>query len=267
MRLKISHTTTYSYDRPVSYALLQLRLTPRDLAGQKVLSWSSRLEGAKVQVSYDDQFRNRVEMVQMDEGATSVTITSEGEIEVENLNGVMGPGCGLVPLWLYRQQTRATTAGSAVKKLASQVKEAVAANPLQGVHDLTGLIAGSVSYAKGTTHAATSAEEAAAAGQGVCQDHAQILIAAARHLGLPARYVSGYLLLDGTIDQEAAHAWAEVWIEGLGWVGFDVANQICPDDRYVRLAVGRDYAEAAPVHGLRQGDAVEELCVSLQVQQ
>ncbi|MBT9382632.1 transglutaminase family protein [Pseudooceanicola sp. CBS1P-1] len=267
MRLKITHKTTYSYDRAVQYALLQLRLTPRSCRGQTVLDWTSSITGGTVQVSYHDQFRNAVQLVQMDDGAETLEITSQGEIETENLNGVIGPGEGLAPLWLYRAPTPATTVGPMIRKLASGLKKEVEANPLGTVHKLSEAVAEAVTYTKGTTHAATTAEEAAQAGQGVCQDQAQVMIAAARHLGMPARYVSGYLLLDGTIDQEASHGWAEVWIAGLGWVGFDVANAVCPDDRYVRVALGRDYAEAAPVHGLRQGDAQEELCVSLQVQQ
>ncbi|WP_010138911.1 transglutaminase family protein [Oceanicola sp. S124] len=266
MRLMISHTTTYSYDRPVDYALLQLRLSPRNGPGQTVISWQSMVSGATPQVAYQDHFRNAVELVQMDEGGQTVTITSQGEVETENLNGVVGM-VSKVPLWIYRCTTPATTAGPAVRKIAGGAKEALAENTLGGIHQLSSLVGEAVRYEKGTTHAATTAEEAAQAGQGVCQDQAHVLIAAARHLGLPARYVSGYLLLEGQTQQEAAHGWAEVWIDGLGWVGFDVSNEICPDDRYVRVALGRDYSEAAPVRGLRQGDATEELCVSLQVQQ
>ena len=239
MRLNITHKTTYSYDRPVHYALLQLRMTPRSAAGQKVLNWSTTLEGATSQVTYDDHFRNVTELIEMDAGSSAVSITCQGEVEVENLNGVIGMGTGLAPLWLFLQQTPATVPGPT----------------------------DAVTYRTGMTLSTTPAEDAASEGQGVCQDHAQIMIAAARHLGLPARYVSGYLLMDEVVDQEASHAWAEVWIEGLGWVGFDVSNAVCPDDRYVRVALGRDYGEAAPVHGLRQGNATEELCVSLQVQQ
>lgn len=266
MRLMISHTTTYSYDRPVDYALLQLRLTPRNGPGQTVLSWQSQVSGATQQVAYQDHFRNDVELVQMHEGGQTVTITSQGEVETENLNGVIGM-VSKVPLWIYRSPTRATTAGPTVRKIAAQAREALAGNALAGVHELSSLVAEAVAYTKGETHVATTAEEAALAGKGVCQDQAHVLIAAARHLGLPARYVSGYLLLEGQTQQEAGHGWAEVHIDGLGWVGFDVSNAICPDDRYVRVAIGRDYGEAAPVRGLRQGDATEELCVSLQVQQ
>ena len=86
-------------------------------------------------------------------------------------------------------------------------------------------------------------------------------------MGIPARYVSGYLMLEDRIDQEATHAWAEAHVEGLGWVGFDVSNGICPDARYVRVATGRDYAEAAPVTGISWGPGESILSVSLAVEQ
>ncbi|WP_375689166.1 transglutaminase domain-containing protein [Pseudooceanicola sp. LIPI14-2-Ac024] len=266
MRLKISHKTIYTYDQPVHYALLQLRLTPRDAMGQKVVSWKSTLTGGSKQVSFEDQYRNHVDLVLM-EDADRLEIVSEGEVEVEDRSGVVGTSRSLVPNWMFLRKTTATTPGAHVRRLAKQVEGEVAENQLGGMHALSEAVGEAVSYTKGATHAATTAEEALTAGKGVCQDHAHVMIAAARQLGLPARYVSGYLMMDGVTEQEASHAWAEVWVEGLGWVGFDVSNEVCPDDRYVRVAVGRDYADAAPVHGLRQGDAAEELCVSLQVQQ
>ena len=102
------------------------------------------------------------------------------------------------------------------------------------------------------------------AGTGVCQDHAHVFVTAARLLGLPARYVSGYLFVEDG-QEDASHAWAEVAVEGLGWVGFDVANQISPDERYVRLAVGLDYREAAPISGVRRGAGGETLEVDVSV--
>jgi transglutaminase-like putative cysteine protease len=113
----------------------------------------------------------------------------------------------------------------------------------------------------------TTAEAALALGQGVCQDHAHIFIGAARLLGLPARYVSGYLMMDDRVDQEAGHGWAEAHVAGLGWVGFDVSNAICPDERYVRLATGTDYRDAAPVTGINIGGGQIALEVSLAVEQ
>jgi transglutaminase-like putative cysteine protease len=100
----------------------------------------------------------------------------------------------------------------------------------------------------------------------VCQDLAHIFIASARAMGLPARYVSGHLARsDGQIDQEAAHAWCEAYVEDLGWVGFDPANGVCPTEAYVRVAIGLDYLGAAPVRGSRYGGDGERLDVRLRV--
>ena len=122
-------------------------------------------------------------------------------------------------------------------------------------------------YNQSSTKAATTAEEALEMGGGVCQDHAQIFIAACRYAGLPARYVSGYLMMTDRIDQDASHAWAEVHLDDLGWVGFDVSNSMCPDATYVRLAMGMDSLDASPVSGMRFGSSDESMIVSLQVQQ
>ncbi|CAN0590340.1 unnamed protein product, partial [Ectocarpus sp. 12 AP-2014] len=101
----------------------------------------------------------------------------------------------------------------------------------------------------------------------VGQDHAHIFVTAARHMGYPARYVSGYLMMDEQVEQNASHAWAEAYVDGLGWVGFDVSNGQCPDARYVRVATGLDYSQAAPISGMRFGDGLESMRVSLMVEQ
>jgi transglutaminase-like putative cysteine protease len=138
---------------------------------------------------------------------------------------------------------------------------------LDRLHALIGLIRERIEYKTGTTEVTTTAEDAIAHGEGVCQDHAHVFIAAARKLGLPARYISGYLMMEGVEDQVATHAWAEAHVEGLGWVGFDVSNGISPDERYVRLAIGLDYRDAMPVSGIRTGQGSEELAVHISVQQ
>ena len=122
-------------------------------------------------------------------------------------------------------------------------------------------------YRTGSTTVATSAEEAFGDGAGVCQDHSHIFIGAARLLNIPARYVSGYLMMNDRIEQEATHAWAEAFIDGLGWVGFDISNGISPDMRYVRVATGRDYKDAAPVTGISFGTSTTVLDVEVAVEQ
>src|SRR5258707_7498830 len=123
-------------------------------------------------------------------------------------------------------------------------------------------------YDTNPTYATTTAAEAFALKRGVCQDLTHIFIAAARELGLPARYVGGYFHRnDGVTRQQAGHAWAEVFIPSFGWVAFDPANGICATDAHVRVAVGLDYLGAAPVRGTRYGGGVETLAVSVVIDQ
>lgn len=264
MHLKISHSTGYHYDIPVHYALQRLRLTPQTGPGQKVLHWSVRMENAARQTSFIDQFGNRTELWSTMEEPKETVIIAEGEIETEDRAGVFGPHQGFCPLWLFQRETPLTTPGERIEALAQEI--GTVGDVLDRMHRLMGAIHAAIVYSPGETHAETTAEEALANGVGVCQDHAHVFIAAARLVDVPARYVSGYLYMDGVEQQTASHAWAEAHVPGLGWVGFDAANRICPDGRYVRLACGLDYQGAAPVSGLRLGSASEHLKVALTVE-
>ena len=265
MRLSVTHRTTYRYDNALSYGLQELRLTPKSGPGQAVADWAVTVEGGRVEGVFDDHHGNRVTLISFAGEAPEITLTAQGTVETRDLTGVFGRHTGFAPLWLFRRQTDLTRIGPQVRKL---VKGLSAEAPLPLLHLLMARVAESVAYRPGETSAQTTAEAALEAGAGVCQDHAHVFAAAARALGIPARYVSGYLMMDDRVDQDAAHAWAEAHVDGLGWVGFDCANAICPDARYVRLATGLDYREAAPVSGLRFGDTgAERLAVALQVQQ
>ena len=264
MRLKVSHQTRYSYDAPVPYALQRLRLTPRTGGNQNVLSWSVEVTGARTEVRFADQFSNDTHLVSIAGEPNLIEVTARGEVEVRDTAGVFGAHAGFAPLWLFEHQTALTAPGPSINEIAREVG---GGNDLDRLHALAALIGGRVAYRVGATAASTTAEEAVALGEGVCQDHAHIFLAAARGLGYPARYVSGYLLMDGAREQVATHAWAEAHVHGLGWVGFDVSNAISPDARYVRLAVGRDYRDAMPVSGIRLGAAQERLDVHITVEQ
>jgi transglutaminase-like putative cysteine protease len=135
------------------------------------------------------------------------------------------------------------------------------------LHALSERIRTAVPYTLGASEPNWSAEDAITAQKGVCQDHTHIFIACLRALGVPARYVSGYLMLNDTTTQDAMHAWAEAHVDGLGWVGFDISNGVSPDTRYVRVATGLDYSDAAPISGTRIGGASEELHVRINVVQ
>ncbi|NNE51719.1 MAG: transglutaminase family protein [Sulfitobacter sp.] len=265
MLIKISHRTGYNYAQPVHYALQRLRLRPSNSALQTVQAWDMKVEGGTLEADYIDHHGNQVDLVCADEGAQALTITVEGEVETHDRAGVLGPVYGRAPLWYFEQPTELTKAGPLIAELADSIEDH--GSDVDMFHALSSAILERVPYALNETHAETKAEEAVAQKSGVCQDHANIFIAAVRRLGRPARYVSGYLFMDDRVDQEASHAWAEAHIDGLGWVGFDVSNCISPDERYVRLAIGRDAHDAAPISGLRMGEGDESLIVSLQVQQ
>lgn len=262
MRLRITHRTEYRYDAPMGYGLQRLRLTPSDARTQSVINWTIEVEGAREELRYNDGFGNDTRLLTIDGASEAVTIVATGEVETNNTAGVAGPQRGFMPLWIFSQPTPLTEPGKDVDALAKEIGNG---EQLDRMHQLMALVAAKVAYQTGVTNAQTTAEEALALGAGVCQDHAHIFVAAARLAGFPARYVSGYLMKEG--DQAAAHAWAEAFIDGLGWVGFDPSNKMSPDETYVSLATGRDYRDAAPVSGIRIGQAVETLAVSITVEQ
>ena len=265
MRLKIFHKTLYSYDAPVPYALQRLRLTPCSGHNQTVLSWSLDISGAREEVRFTDHFGNDTRLLSVAGEPHTIEIAARGEIEVEDTAGVTGAHSGFAPLWLFENATPLTAPGPLVAEIARAAADG--GTGLERLHALSHAIRERVAYRVGATDAGTNAEDAAAAGEGVCQDHSHIFLSAARLMGFPARYVSGYLMLDDTREQVATHAWAEAHVAGLGWVGFDVSNGISPDGRYVRLATGRDYRDAMPVSGIRLGQAQERLEVHITVEQ
>lgn len=265
MRLKISHTTTYTYDQPVLYGLQQVRLTPITDNTQTIWNWAVIAEGGTQELQCTDQYENQYLLIKAQTGATQVTLTASGEVETHCSNGIYGQIYGRAPLWHFTQATPRTAAGPNVSSLCKQ--HAQGSWDIAKLHTLSQHIRAAVPYGQGVTNVTTTAEEALRLARGVCQDHAQIFIAVLRCAGVPARYVSGYLKMDDRIDQDATHAWAEAHLEGLGWVAFDVSNGISPDERYLRLAVGRDSADAAPVSGLRLGNTQETMRVTVQVQQ
>ena len=266
MRLSVRHTTRYRFAEPVIHALQRLRLTPKETQGQRIMSWSMDLENAAPELTYEDQHHNTTTLISVESGACDVVVTCRGEVETADLAGVIGRHAGHLPLWSFCSQTALTQPGPAMTELAEQVRGS-GATKLDMLHALSGAVLDAMRYEIGATGPQTTAESALQAGHGVCQDHAQVFIGAARALDIPARYVSGYLMMDDRIDQDATHAWAEAHIEDLGWVGFDISNGISPDARYVRVATGRDYRDAAPVTGISFGSASEELEVEVAVEQ
>jgi transglutaminase-like putative cysteine protease len=264
MLLKITHRTEYRYDVPVHYALQRLRLMPYGGSTQTIRSWALAIDGAREEVRFTDHFGNDTRLLSVEGEPHVISVEATGEVETHDTAGVMGVHRGFAPLWLFGSETPLTAAGDGIRGLA---KEIGGGADLDRLHRLMAAIHGRVAYTIGATDSTTVAEDALLQGSGVCQDHSHIFIAVSRLLGFPARYVSGYLMMNDRLDQVATHAWAEAHVDNLGWVAFDVANGISADERYVRVATGRDYRDAMPVSGIRLGKAQEQLAVHITVEQ
>jgi len=196
-----------------------------------------------------------------------VRIRVNGCVITNDTNGVVTGTLEPFPASFFLRQTAQTKPDGAIRALARSV-QGENKDVLEVLHRLMSSIRDAIDYKIGETHVMTSASEVLAKGVGVCQDHAHVFISAARTLGIPARYVSGYLLNTDTGEEgEASHAWAEALVPDLGWVGFDIANTSCVTDRYVRIGVGLDYQEASPVRGSRRGGGDETLLVTVRVAQ
>lgn len=265
MRLKIQHATHYAYDAAPSYLVQRLYLTPADFAGQRTLSWRISAPGIETSLRHLDGFGNLAHLVTVRGHTGALTISAEGEVETSDAAGVVRGLAGAVPDAVFLRQTPATVVDAALGKFLQRLNARQA--PLELAHQIMADVHEAVAYEAGSTHAHTTAAEAFRDGRGVCQDHAHIMIALARRLGLPARYVTGYLVTGVGASSSAAHAWTEIMVADLGWVGFDAANGQCPTDHYVRIAAGLDAAAVAPVRGFRRGGSgAEQMTVEVRVE-
>lgn len=261
MLLNIQHETVYRYSTPVDYTIQHLRLTPRHEAHQQPIDWKINAPG-KYQCHLD-AYGNVGHILVLDKPHEEIRITVTGQVEIAKENAHLPSDGGEVPLLAYLQPTALTTADLAIQDLAKTACKSKR-GAVDSMFKLIDGIQQAVSYVPGTTQVTSTAAEVLEAGSGVCQDHAHVFIACCRALDLPARYVSGYIH-PGDSDHAASHAWADVWLEDLGWVSFDVTNANFAASEHCRLAVGRDYLDACPVRGVRHGGGAEAMEVMVRI--
>lgn len=275
MKYKIHHKTVYRYTEPVRRSVHELRLAPRTGPLQSVQDWTLTAPGNLSEAR--DGFGNIVHNFALSGPAQTISITATGEVEVmiSPLGEAESPGhhgfhdlpdageSRVSPLY-FAAATPLTQAPAALRAFAAPF--------LAAGHDVPALlaladgIADRVRYSANTTHVGTSAADAFALGSGVCQDQAQVMVAACRAFGIPARYVSGYFY-DPAATSMASHAWADVCLDAASalWCSIDVTHRCLTDSRHVRLAVGRDYASAAPIRGILEGGTGETMEVEIAI--
>ncbi len=268
MRMRVSHDTVYRYETPAKSIIQTLRLTPRNHNGQYVVSWLISISADCGLDAHEDAFGNLMHTFTAEGPFTDLTVHVEGEVETEDTAGVVAGAVERFPPAMFLRETSLTQPDPAIIAFAERFRAASSKDTLTTLHTMLAGLNQEIVFDTDPTHTATTAAEAFALKRGVCQDLTHIFITAARHVGIPARYISGYFhRSDGLNDQEAGHAWAEAFVPALGWVGFDATNGICATDAHLRVAAGLDYLTAAPVRGARSGGSGESLSVRIHIDQ
>ena len=255
MRFQILHKTQYDYEDPVSYLIQLLRVTPSSGSGQNVVNWA--INAPTVLQPQTDAFGNRTHIMTLTAPTQHLEVTVQGLVEVaDDASSHRFAPEGLSPL-AFTLPTRYTQADEALTELAYRILKAQTGHE-QRFFDLMNAVYERIAYVTNSTDVNTTAAQSYAQGTGVCQDHAHAFIACARALGIPARYVSGYLNT-GDIGHVASHAWVDVYTDRHEWLSLDITHQCVTDGRHCRLAIGHDYDTAAPVRGSRFGGGRESL--------
>jgi transglutaminase-like putative cysteine protease len=264
MRLRIRHRTTFRYDHPVGYAIQSLRMMPRRHDGQQVEDWSVTVTGRRLPlVGSIDGYGNWVHLHSRNDSHETTEIVVSGLVELGDMGGIVAGADEPLPAFFYLRQTALTRPDAELQAIAADVP--AGRDPLDRLDRLMAAIDDRIACRPGGDER-LSASQVLAAGRGGCQDIAHVMLACARQLGFPARYVSGYLHAgDDAAPREAGHAWAEVHVPNRGWVGLDPTLQARIGDRHVRVAVGLDYWSAAQVRGVWRGQAEQAQTVTVQV--
>ncbi len=282
MLLEIRHVTQYHYERPVRESLMELWMQPQKTARQRLVSFELDIEPAAQLFSYADSFGNAVYHFDVPQPHDKLTIIARSAVETEapperpahldmgewdrlRSEFVRGECFDFLRPHGFVETTDALRAFVSSHDLDALKRK----DPLTAVRTLSETIYGAFEYQPGVTDADSPIDMALGVGRGVCQDFAHIMLAICRDWGVPARYISGYLFTDrdqgDRSDPDATHAWVEVFLPSLRWVGFDPTNNMMAGERHVAVAVGRDYADVTPSRGVYKGDSESQLAVGVSV--
>jgi len=292
MRICVAHETVYRYDTPSSGVIQTLRMTPRNHNGQYVVNWRIDVSADCRLDPHEDAFGNITHAFSAGGPISELRLFVEGEVETQNTGGVVRGAVERFPPSLFLRETALSHADETLSAYAAQFGCPVATDRLSALHNLLERIHNDIAVDVEPATTGITAAETFANQRGTCQGLTHVFITIARMLGVPARYVSGYLHRPdgvavqhggqaeaggdaqdsnhdrgGNHGQDGGHAWAEAHVPDLGWVGFDPVNGLCVTDRYIRVAIGLDSLGAARVRGAFYGGGRETAAVSLQVSQ
>jgi transglutaminase-like putative cysteine protease len=282
MRYTIRHVTRFTYDAPITESVMEARMQPRNDDYQRCLHFALTTTPESRVMMYQDHDGNIVHHFDIPARHSRLTVTAEALVEClphRPLPHRLGPGAWTTldqlassgESYEFLSKSTFVTDSPALESFRQELRLDRGHDPLVTLRRLMGEMYAQFEYSPRSTRVDSPIDEALDKRRGVCQDFAHIFLALVRSLGVPARYVSGYLFRDiGSSDRSAdgaSHAWVEARLPDLGWVGFDPTNNLVAEDRHVRVAIGRDYADVPPTRGVYKGISAvrSELGVSVRV--
>ena len=277
----IRHTTTFRYDTPVRESVMEVRMQPRSDAHQRCLKFHLDVDPSANIMEHRDFLQNTIHHFDIAGSHTYLKITANAVVEVDAPAADMSDAGDWAELdvlvktedhWEMLLPSAFAKSTDLLNALAQELHCERRGTPLELLTELNQNIYTAFAYVPNSTSVDSPIDEALQARKGVCQDFAHIMIALVRPLGIPCRYVSGYLFrsegdgdLERTTQEGASHAWVEALVPGIGWLAFDPTNNSIGGDRHIQVAIGRDYADIPPTRGIYKGDALSELSVAVTV--
>ncbi len=262
MKLKVDHLTCYRYDAPVRLSTQYLRLFPHDSAQQKINSWKLETPGNPVRTL--DGFGNVLHVLTLDTPTREIEIRASGTVETSAGSHEDAGASSLSPL-IFTRLTPLTRVDETLGAFTERFRRR--AGSLSGLREFAAAVLRAMPFKPGEQGCGLGAPEAFASASGASPDQAQVFIAGCRHLGVPARYVSGYAYVpERTGPLVGSHAWAEAWVVD-GWRSFDIAYDRAAGEDHIKLAIGADSLDASPIRGVRVGGGTESMTAEARVQQ
>lgn len=277
----LRHVTRFRYTAPIRESVMEVRKKPLSEGFQRCLQFGLRLTPGARPKSYQDHMGNTVHHFNIPQPHQELVVLAESQVFLEEpppfplalpteaWDHVDFLATRDLEAWEFVAPSRFTESTPLLEALADELGAVRRDDPFTVVQQVNERLYDCFEYRPRSTRVDSPIDEALKARAGVCQDFAHIMLALLRRLGIPSRYVSGYLYHrreDGDRSEEdASHAWVEAFLPGLGWVGFDPTNRLLARERHIRAAVGRDYADVPPTKGVFKGEAHHELSVAVQV--
>ncbi len=277
----IRHLTRFRYSQPVSESIMETRMHPRNDATQHCLSFTLSVSPRCRVFTYRDHLGNNVQHFDIPGDHSQLVIIAESVVEQQPLPEIpasLSPDAwealdDLVrsgDYWEMLLPSAFAIPTPALLELAATLDVRRRDDPLMLVHEVNQRLFDYLEYVPRHTRVDSPIDEAILSRKGVCQDFAHTMIALLRHVGIPARYVSGYLYRSredhDRSTPDASHAWVEVLLPCVGWTGFDPTNNLVAHHRHIRTAIGRDYRDVPPTHGMFRGQSESELYVAVHVE-